>query len=93
MWIYLGIILIYLLSVASMWRYFYLAHSPKGRWRTLKLNSADLFWILFPIVNSIACLISWLDHPIRKEHRKPKRHIVHYILTFGGYKQQKGGKS
>lgn len=77
----------YLLPMALMWRYFYLAYSPRGIWCHTDVDALCLFLVLFPFVNIIAGISFWIDWPVTVNNKKVN--IAHSIVTLGGYKEDK----
>jgi heme/copper-type cytochrome/quinol oxidase subunit 2 len=53
-------IVVYLLSVYSMWKYFNIAYSDKGRFRGCDPYIEEVMITLFPIFNTFVAIFSWI---------------------------------
>ncbi len=51
---------LYLISCFFVRRYLKIAYSKVGRWSNLKPEYEDLFFTLFPLINTIAVLCLWV---------------------------------
>lgn len=50
---------IYLMSALLMYLWVKLIHSKKGRWSGLEPDLTDVALVIVPVLNTIACCVSW----------------------------------
>lgn len=62
------IIIIYILSVITVWRFMKIAHSKDGRWYNLNTGVIEVFFTLCPIVNTIMAIGSYISGPYKNEN-------------------------
>ena len=63
-------IVLYLISVYYISRYYKLAYSQQGIWSSLKIHPLEKFLIVLPSINTAFAIFFWLtENPIREEHR------------------------
>jgi hypothetical protein len=64
---------VYFLSAFLMWRYVHLAYSYGGIFCRLKPGIADLTFTIFPVCNTVSCLICWLVfYPVERKRKEIK---------------------
>ena len=71
----LSLIAVYILSTIKMYRWFRIAHSPKGRWSRLDADFGAVFFTFIPIINTVIAVINMFDSPYAKQYRKERKSI------------------
>lgn len=74
--IYLIILTIYLLSVYINYKWMQKAYyHENGRWKNIEPNNIDLFFVFFPIMNTILATSNLFDSPYRKNYHNTTNKI------------------
>lgn len=66
--IYFILIAVYFLSAVLMWRYLHLSHSKGGIWEDLHIKGMDVFFMIVPFFNTLACVIGWVFYYPKKSN-------------------------
>lgn len=58
--IWIILIGVYLISAILSYRHLHIAHSKGGRWESIDTSNIDVFVTVFPVVNTVMMITSWL---------------------------------
>lgn len=74
------IVILYLLPAYYAWRYIHIAHAKGGIYELIELGSSDMFIVICPFLNILACIVWWDTHPqTNVEHNRSKK-IIYWFF-------------